>query len=353
MASAAQINPLAIGDLAATDSETGVTLSLTAPLSGGSGTSLRYRIYRDTQPLVPTNGAPLATVESLPYTDTTAVPGTLYFYKVVGSDSTGATIAPIPAGLGEPGRGLAVAGQALAEAWNIVYIGDSITQGAGIPDPATQAPPATCSDYLRSWDGLRAVYFSNQGHSGHTTTDYLPGGSDMAGAEQAAKSLQTAHPTGRLIFHIMLGTNDSATTGTNVPARTPEQITANLNVIALHLLDAFPAATVFIAYAPYYTPNTRNGSDYQEAGLARLLSYGPAIDRTVATVNRTHPGHAFVGDRTATAYFAAHYQTALIPENGRVGTFYLHPNPRGAADLGRLWAQGIVRALAIGRGDHR
>lgn len=55
---------------------------------------------------------------------------------------------------------------------NIVFIGDSITQGVQLADATTEAPPATTVAYLQQQKNLGTVSFSNQGHSGYTTLIY-------------------------------------------------------------------------------------------------------------------------------------------------------------------------------------
>src|ERR1700759_2709740 len=57
---------------------------------------------------------------------------------------------------------------------NIVYIGDSITQGVQLDDPATEAPPATATAWLKKQEDIGEIEFSNQGVSGFTTVDFLP-----------------------------------------------------------------------------------------------------------------------------------------------------------------------------------
>src|SRR6266571_607597 len=57
---------------------------------------------------------------------------------------------------------------------NIVYIGDSITQGVQLTDPGKEAPPAIATAWLRKQKGIGKVEFSNQGVSGFTTVDFLP-----------------------------------------------------------------------------------------------------------------------------------------------------------------------------------
>ena len=59
-------------------------------------------------------------------------------------------------------------------ALNIVYIGNSITQGALLKNPKEEAPPVRTSAWLRNQQGISEVNMSNQGVSGKTTIDYLP-----------------------------------------------------------------------------------------------------------------------------------------------------------------------------------
>ena len=57
---------------------------------------------------------------------------------------------------------------------NIVFIGNSITQGALIATPSHDAPPVKAALYLTKQPSVASVKYSNQGVSGCTTTDYLP-----------------------------------------------------------------------------------------------------------------------------------------------------------------------------------
>ena len=57
---------------------------------------------------------------------------------------------------------------------NIVFIGNSITQGALLENPQHDAPPVKAALYLRKQPAVGTVRYSNQGVSGSTTTDFLP-----------------------------------------------------------------------------------------------------------------------------------------------------------------------------------
>src|ERR1700712_4735060 len=121
---------------------------------------------------------------------------------------------------------------------NIVFIGDSITYGAGLPDAATQAPPVICSNYLKTQPNIGAVDFSNQGHSGYTTLDWLPGTRAFIDAEAAAKAFNNQQA--QLVFSIKIGTNDSAVKGTHGAPVSVEDYRANLKIIIDQLLKDFP-----------------------------------------------------------------------------------------------------------------
>jgi hypothetical protein len=60
---------------------------------------------------------------------------------------------------------------------------------------------------------------------------------------------------------------------------------------------------------------------------------------------RINPGHVYLGDTDAFAWFSTHYQTEMNPESGVNGTFYLHPNATGARVLGYYWASAIDKVL--------
>lgn len=225
---------------------------------------------------------------------------------------------------------------------NIVYIGDSITQGVQLNDPGTEAPPAKATAWLRKQKGMGEIEFSNQGFSGFTTVDFLPSTHTVfQKADQAAAAFEDKQAM--LMFSIMLGTNDSAVTGPNGSPVSPEQYHDNLKTIIDSLLKDFPAAKIVIQLPIWYSPNTYNGSKYLQEGLTRLQSYFPQINKLVTEYAASRPKQVSASDKKAFDYFKQHYLTDLIPETGRQGTFYLHPNKKGTDALGRFWAEAIYK----------
>ena len=98
---------------------------------------------------------------------------------------------------------------------NIVFIGNSITQGVILDDPRHEAPPVKAAAYLRLQPGVGTVRYSNQGVSGSTTFDFLPDkGKLFPNVTQVADQFKD-ETWATLLFSVMLGTNDSACSGTN------------------------------------------------------------------------------------------------------------------------------------------
>jgi len=226
---------------------------------------------------------------------------------------------------------------------NIVFIGNSITYGANLAYPEAEAPPVIASQYLMRKDRIGRVSFANQGHSGYTTVDFLPAGKTFELVESAAKSF--ANKEALLVFSIDLGTNDSAITGPNGAPVSADHFRENLKSIADRLLTDFPGCLIIIQRPIWYSPNTYNGAKYLAEGLKRLQSYFPEISHLVHGYTASNPNQVFVGDTRAFGYFKAHYLTDLTPEQGHQGTFYLHPNKKGAAALGNYWRKAIYRIV--------
>ena len=227
---------------------------------------------------------------------------------------------------------------------NIVFIGNSITHGAGLKDWKTEAPPNEAVKYLMQQAGVGVVNFANQGYSGHTTVDFLPAtNKDFPKVEAAAQDF--TNKNAQLVFSIILGTNDSAVNGPNGAPVTKENYQANLQAIINQLLKDFPGCKVIIQQPTWYSPNTHNHSTYMQEGLNRLQTYFPMIKKAVKNYAKTNPGQVFRGDRDAFGFFKKHAEQFFQHESGQDGIFYLHPNKEGAIVLGDFWAKAIYKNL--------
>lgn len=144
----------------------------------------------------------------------------------------------------------------------------------------------------------------------------------------------------------MLGTNDSAISGPNGAPVSPDEYRANLKTIADSLFARYPDCRIVINHPIWYSENTANGhSTYMHEGLTRLQSYFDEIDVLIKNYKSSRPNHVFLGDTKAFKYFEKHYQTDLCEETGPHGKFYLHPNEKGAVELGNYWGKAIAKAL--------
>ncbi|OKS85086.1 GDSL-type esterase/lipase family protein [Mucilaginibacter polytrichastri] len=227
---------------------------------------------------------------------------------------------------------------------DIVFIGDSITHGAGLKAAETQAPPVIAVNYLNQL-GIGTVQCNNQGVSGFTTVDFLPATKKAYPKVIAAADAFYADKSAQLIFSVMLGTNDSAIKGPNGAPVAAAYYHTNIKLIADSLLARYPECKIVLHRPIWYSDSTHNGSTYLVEGRERLNSYFPEIKLLVKEYKSSNPGHVFLGDNDGYNYFKKNYLTDLGAENGRSGIFYLHPNEKGAAALGVLWGKAIARIL--------
>jgi len=228
--------------------------------------------------------------------------------------------------------------------FNIVFIGNSITHGAGLKDWKTEAPPNETVKYLMMQPGIGSVDFSNQGASGRTTVDFLPAtAKEFVKVEAAANAF--ADKSAQLVFSMILGTNDSAITGPHGAPVSKEDYETNLHTIIDQLLKDFPGCKIILQQPTWYSPNTHNGSTYMQEGLTRLQTYFPKIKATVKSYRKTNHDQVFMGDTKAFGFFKKNAGQYFQHENGKDGVFYLHPNKEGAVILGDFWAKAIYKVL--------
>ncbi|MVN22863.1 lipolytic protein G-D-S-L family [Mucilaginibacter sp. HMF7410] len=227
---------------------------------------------------------------------------------------------------------------------NLVFIGNSITHGAGLKDFKTMAPPVFATKFLQEQQPIGEVNFSNQGVSGFTTVDFLPEThSVFSKVEDAARSFN--NPNALLVFSIILGTNDSAIHGPHGAPVSPENYYKNLKTIADQLLKDFPKCRIIFHHPLWYSENTYNHSEYLAEGLKRLQSYFPEINKLVKSYAKTYPRQVFLGDKKGFKYFKKHHEELMQHEKGQQGIFYLHPNAAGAEALGKLWGKAILKVV--------
>lgn len=228
---------------------------------------------------------------------------------------------------------------------HVVFIGNSITQGALLQNPKSEAPPARACHYLALRLGTDSVAMSNCGVSGMTTLNFVPAAGELFRRVCDAAAGPALRKKTRLVFSISLGTNDSAETTTFGAPVHPVQYYANMKVIIDELLARYPRSKVVIQYPLWYSPTCYNNARYLLSGQKRLESYYPMIEKLAAHYAEACPGRVLTGSTEVWNVFRDHCQEYLTPESGNAGTFYLHPNRRGADVLGKYWADALLKAV--------
>lgn len=227
---------------------------------------------------------------------------------------------------------------------SIVFIGNSITQGVKLKEPKMECPPAQCVEFLKAQEGIELMGYSNNGVSGKTTYDFLPAtGTFFNKVTAKADSLYTLK--GKLVFSMMLGTNDSAVKGPHGAPVSGAQYFTNMRSIIDELMERYPKALFILHQPTWYSLNTYNTSMYLREGLERLHGYTAQLEKLVEHYAKKNPNHVFMGDTDAYSYFEKNYLTDFTPEEGKAGTFYLHPNAKGAKALGEFWGKAVKKVL--------
>ena len=366
--------PLTVGAITATPAAGKVTLSTSAALAGGSGAGLSYLIYRGTDPnFVVGASSLLTTPTSLPYVDTPPA-NVQEFYGIVGQDNASDSVNALPAGLtantDSPTQLLYASAQAFPVASPAIeYIGDSLTYGYGTANPGSttaSTPPYYASQKLQKLAGLKSVALADGGVSGATSYSWCPGGTYWNNAianngSSSAATLFAANPAAKQVFHFMLGTNDSSPTYTQGPcggatykgSLLNADYVSNVETIIDGVISAWPNATVVWSMSPYYSPNTRNGATYEQAGLSVLQGYRTQLQNAINIEAAKHTGQVFLGDTYSFGWFSTRYAAELQGDtSGPNGTFYLHPSDTVGSDgiigtqaLGEMWASALAQDL--------
>ena len=226
-----------------------------------------------------------------------------------------------------------------SDTYNVVFIGNSITHGALHKEREKTAPPVFAAERIEKKLNVDVEMY-NCGRSGATTVDFLPERNrDFKRVENAVEKCKASN-NAPFVFSIMLGTNDSASVGPTGSPVSNADYKKNLLVMINRLREMCPDA-IFVLQRPiWYSPNTYNGARYLVAGLNRMTDY---ITILVELANEN--SDIYLGDCDSYDLFKHEYKKLMFAEDGKAGTFYLHPTPKGAKQLAKFWADAIVKAL--------
>ena len=308
---------LAVGDITRTAAAVATSpgsIGLAAAAATGGTAPYTYRWYRGSTPdFTPGAGNILAGKTTLSLTDTTVTNGTLYYYKIVDTDSTATpqTVASNPLGTFAP-----------KAVYTLCAIGDSITQGIGSSSPLTYLP-ALLAQAIAGALPFTTVNNVNRGISGDSTGDWVSGGTILAPAITACKAAATTH------YIIMLGTNDGRL---SVSAAT---WLANMNNIVAYINAQDPGKPIVLNQPPY-VDYLRIGAPYTIQENNSLVSYAAQYASVTGT-------NVYIGDTKAFTYFSA-------PNNYLLSGDGVHPNDTGYGLLSTLQAQAFLIDLGLSGG---
>lgn len=234
--------------------------------------------------------------------------------------------------------------QSKKQTYNIVFIGNSITQGVLHEDRTKTAPPVFASEMIGKALSSK-ISFRNVGRAGATTFNWLPEAKHYFPlVEKSVDELRAENPDAPFVFPIMLGTNDSASKGPTGCPVSNEDYKKNLLIMIARIREMCPGAIFVLQQPIWYSPNTYNGAVYLADGLKRMTGYTPVLEEIAA-----ENADIYMGDTESFEFFHKNYEKYLIAEPGYAGTFYLHPHEAGAKKLAKFWSEAIVKAIKAAR----
>jgi len=214
---------------------------------------------------------------------------------------------------------------------NLVFVGDSITFGAHLASPRTEAPPAQAADWLEKHvPGPVTVEFRNLGVSGARTDELLPGTARWTVIKAACDEFKGK--PGRLVFSVMIGANDAYGNHDPAGSHSPARFEKDLTALCRALLKACPKA-ILVVNGPTGFPMAVKKGDWR----ATLRDYIPVLPVVVAKLGKQFPDRVFLGDARAWKLLSA--------DGPKYYADNIHPNAAGAAIVGRLWGEAIRSAL--------
>ena len=180
---------------------------------------------------------------------------------------------------------------------NIVFIGDSITMGAGVPNRDEQAAPviAAHDSPQALGGGATASTSPTKGRTATPRPTSCPPAATSPAWRRPRSKLKAASqgPAGflrgcwaRTTARIM------GPTGAPLPA---DGYAKNLHAIVDKLLAEFPDAKFVLNHPIWYSPNTHNGADYEGSLRRRPAQELLRRDRHASSpmTQASHPGHVF------------------------------------------------------------
>lgn len=297
---------------------TRAAFSLQGSAPTGASGSVTYQNYSSPDPTLAL-GSWTAETSGQNFTKTAAWRSTLFFTQVQ-TDSlarTGQTNV-IWGSVGPPRKiGIALGGD------SITYSMGQPTVAGEPPNPDSWLPAFLGGSYSSAIlpNVYAAISYSNNGISGSTSAQWVPGQSNYTSLVSSVTTLLTT--CDEVYAHFMLGANDCA-------SLTPAQYATNLSSICSDLVANHGVKGVFLSYPIPSRININGG--HTPAQDYVLYQFWAQIDTLVRS------GVALRGDRNAPLLFAC--QQALYNDG-------VHPlHPYGSLTLLKCWCEAMGSYLA-------
>lgn len=327
---------------------TATSVSLTASAASGGTGPYTYQWYRSSLPdFTPGPGTILSGQTSLSITDSTVVAGTLYYYKVVATDTLAATGTSSPAGAYTvPGSVLSIGGIGDSIMANIPHDTDN-DLGLGDVHLCLYNPFKVACRLVEKTIGLRVVKDFNQALPGTTSGNWAPASLNLPPASyalvngananvgpgnllNALLNFASASPPIQYVL-VMLGANDSR------PSIRTSQASYQANVQSLCNALIGNGYTPVVNFPTWIQPGSDNSHDETSMNLA--TQYITAIK---AIVN----GSTILAGDWLGFYYGANNVNLFegsspitTPNNG------VHPNQDGGYNWGEFWGMKLAQIL--------
>jgi lysophospholipase L1-like esterase len=316
-------DPVSVDIALTSATASGVTLTAAAT------NAISYQWHRSSTPdFTPSGATAISGATNTTLADTIGTANVPRYYRCVATGGSLSAISLWAAGTKLGTVPLAPPSTIYSTSAKILFVGDSITSGYGLPN--------AIRDTLQTRYPSLTVTTVNAGVGGSRSTDWISGSSNLISAKNAAVSAcGSPSQLNRVYVLVMLGVNDSRV---SPPGNTQSQYVTNMRSLLGDLVAAgytpilndFPMVRAEPSPNPYDT----------DAGAANHVLYRQSLD---SLANNTS---VYRGDTYAFSLFGNHLE--YFVRDGSVGGYtWVHPNTAGVTAFANLQATAFANVASV------